>query len=110
MFHQRLARDDQPGGVGAGVAGHPLQPAGGVHQALHLLVRLVDRAQVRVLLQRPFDRHAQGGRYQAGDPVGVAVAHAQGAADVADGGLCAQRPEGDDLGDVIGAVLLGGVV
>ena len=43
--------------------------------------------------------------YQPGNAVHVGVGHPQGAARVADGGLGTQRPEGDDLGNVVSTVL-----
>ena len=46
---------------------------------------------------------ARSGR--PGDAVDFAVGHTERPADVAHGGLRAQRAEGDDLGDVVGAVL-----
>ena len=94
--------------MGAGVAGDALQPARRIDQSTHLLVRLVRRVQLRVLVQRLFDAHAERAGYHPRDAVGVAIAHAERAADVAHGRLRAQRSEGDDLGDTVRAVLLGG--
>ena len=111
--HQRLGGDDHTGGVGAGVAGHPLQGAGGIDELADLGIALVYLAQPRALLERPVDgHHAEGGRHGGHLPhhaVHVGVGHAQGAADVAEGGPGAQGAEGDDLGHAVVAVLLGGV-
>ena len=90
----------------AGVARDAFQPARGVDEALDLLVRLVDRAQLRRFLDRAVDRHIQRRRHQTGDAVRIAVCHAERAPNVPDRGLRAERAEGDDLGDVVVAVLL----
>ena len=91
------------------MAGDTLQPAGGIDEASRLLVGVVDRAQLGAFVQRPFDRDAEGGGYQAGGAVSITVGHAQGAADVADCRLRPQCAEGDDLGHVVVPVALGGV-
>ena len=46
------------------------------------------------------------GRHQLGDTVDLAIGHLQHAADIAQHGAGLQRSEGDDLGDLVAAVLL----
>ena len=105
VLYQRLARDDDAGGVGAGVARDAFELLRLVDEAADLRVLLVDVAQLRRLV------HARGRAscaaafgIEARDAVDVGVGHAQRAADVADGGLGAQRAEGDDLRHAVGAV------
>ena len=62
------------------------------------------------LLERLVQRHVERRRDQLGDLVDVGERHVEDAADVADHGLRLHRPEGDDLGDVLAAVLAGDVV
>ena len=61
-------------------------------------------------LERLGELDAQLVRDRLGDPVHLAVAHAQHAAHVADRGPGEHRAEGDDLGDVVLAVLAADVV
>ena len=72
-----------------------------------LLLQLLER---RVLLERLVERHVERRRNQLGDLVDVGERHVEHAADVADHGLRLHRAEGDDLGDVLAAVLAGDVV
>ena len=88
------------------VAGHALELAGEVDQ----LARPADRRRPCSRsggrdLERLVELDAQLVGDGLGDPVDLAVAHAQDAPDVADGGPGEHRAEGDDLGDVVLAVL-----
>ncbi len=73
---------------------------------------LPHRLQPRLVGDRPVepDRGRRVERDHLGDAVDLAVGHLQHAADVANAGPRLQRPEGDDLGDVVGAVFLLDVV
>ena len=106
---QRLARDDDAGGVRARVPGDALQPPGGVHKLADLRLIVVVPPQLRDLVERLIDGDVQQVGDQPCDAVDVAVVHAQRATGVANRGLRPQRPEGDDLRDAILAVALGGV-
>ena len=92
------------------MASHPLQRPRRIDQLGDLRVRLVGLPQLRPLLQRLLDGHHPEGRrhvrHQPRHPVHIGVGHPQGAADVADGRLRPQRPEGDDLGHPVVAVPL----
>ena len=109
VLDQRLAGDDDAGGVGAGVPGDALQLLRRVDEAPHLVVEVVGAAHLGALRQGALDRHVQGVGHEPGDAVDLGVGHAEGAPDVADGRLRAHRAEGDDLRDVVVAVLLGDV-
>ena len=106
---QRIARDDDAGGVRARVARDALEPAGGVDEAAHLRVEFVRAGELRALVERLFERHVQRVRDEARDAIDVAVAHAERAAGVADRRLRAERAERDDLRHPVVAVLLGDV-
>ncbi len=60
-------------------------------------------------LDRFVELYVEDVRDELCDPVYLTVRHVQGPADIADHGLRLHRPEGDDLGDPVGAVLLGDV-
>ena len=64
----------------------------------------------RVLGERLVERHVERRRDLLGDAVDVGVRHVERAADVAHHGLRLHRPEGDDLRDVLAAVLARDVV
>ncbi len=106
---QRLATDDHPGGVRRRVARHPLELLGQVDEAVDASVRLVRLAERWRDVERLVEPDPELIRDGLRDPVDLAVAVAQHAADVADRGPGEHRAEGDDLGDVVGAVLAGDV-
>ena len=108
QLRERLPADDHARGMGGRVA----------RDALHLLRQvdeLVDRGVVgvhlaeRLALERLLQLDAQLVGHRLGDAVDLAVAHAQDAADIPDGGAREHRAEGDDLGHVVRAVLAGDV-
>ena len=90
------------------MASHPLELLRRVHQPPHLRVGLVGLLQVGRLRERVFQRDVKRVRHVARHPIGIGVGHPQGAADVADGCLRAQRPEGDDLRHLVLAEALVG--
>ncbi len=117
VLNERLVGDDDPGGVAAGVAGDAFQLLGRVHQFAHARVGLVlllqiGRVELVVVIEDVDDlgRLAGNGWDEAGDGVHLRQGHVEGAADVADGRPRPQRPEGDDLGHLVLAVLLHGVL
>ncbi|MNS22864.1 hypothetical protein D3C72_546690 [compost metagenome] len=103
---QRVARDHHTGGVDAGVADVALHLEGQRDQVVDLRVFLGLVEEVRALLSGVLERDAQFGRDELTELVGVGEGELQHAAGVLDGGLRAQRAEGDDLGDLVRAVLL----
>ena len=106
----RSRRDDHAGGVDPGVARHALEPAPHVEQFLDPRVLVLHLLQDRVLDQRLLQRHVERGRDLLGDAIHFRVRHVHGAADVAHHGLGLHRAEGDDLRDVLAAVLPGDVL
>ena len=62
-------------------------------------------AQLRARLDGAVERDVQLVRDRLRDAIGLGVGQAHGAADVADGRLRAERPEGDDLRHTVVAVL-----
>ena len=73
-------------------------------------VGVVGLAQVGDVFEGLVDGDADGGGNELGDAVDVAVGHVEGAAAVLDGGLGGHGVEGDDLRDLLAAVLAGDVV
>ena len=107
---ERVVGDDDGGGVDRRVARTALQRPRDVPEFLHVRLGLDHLGEWRRLLVGVVERDVQRKRRdQLGDAVHVRVGHAQHAADVANGGLGAQRPERDDVSDPVVAVLLGDV-
>ena len=106
---QRLAADDDPGGVGRGVPRDPLELLGDGDQLVDPIVAGDQLAQLRRGLDRPLEADVQLVGDRLGDPVRLRVGEAHRPPHVADGGLGAQRPEGDDLRHPVVAVLAGDV-
>ena len=79
-------------------------------QLVHPLVAGDQLAQLRRRLDRPLQADVQLVGHRLGDPIRLGVGQAHGPPDVADGGLGAQRPEGDDLRHPVVAVLAGDVL
>ena len=99
---QRLAADDDAGGVGRGVARDALELLGEVDEPLRPPGRASYMlAQLRRDLERLVELDAELVRDGLGDAVDLAVAVPEDPADVADGGPGEHRAEGDDLGDVV---------
>ncbi len=106
---QRFAADHDARGVGRGVAGDALQLAGEVRDPLHGRVALDDAAELGRGLDRLVEPDSELVRDRLRDPVDLAVAVAEHPPHVADRRPGEHRPERDDLGDVVGAVLAGDV-
>ena len=106
----RVAGDDDARRVGRGVAGHPLDLARHVEQLCDLGVALAHLLEVRRDRKRPVERHLQLVRHELGDRVHLLVGDAEHPPHVADGRARGHRPEGDDLRDMVRAVLAHDVV
>ena len=109
MSH-RLAGDQHPGGVGAGVAGHSLQGQGVFVQPADAGVAGHHVFKVRAHVQGLFQGHPQVHGDGLGDYVGLLVAVAQHPAHVPDDAAGGHGAEGDDLADVVLPVLFRHVV
>ncbi len=81
VLDERLAGDDDAGGMGAGVAGDALQLLGSIDQAAHRVVEVVKAAQLDALGEGPLDGHVEGVRDHAGHAVDLGVSHAEGTAE-----------------------------
>ena len=100
------------GGVGGGVAGHPLQRLGGVDE-LFLTVGSRSRTSPAECLDRArgvFRVMCRAVGHLLGDDVHLGVGHVQRPAHVPDGGPGGHGAEGDDLGHMVIAVLPADVV
>ncbi len=87
------------------MARHALEPTGDGEELLHLRVVLLHLLEHRVLLERLVEGHVQCRRDLLGDLVHLREGPLEDAADVLDDGLGLHRAEGDDLRDVLAAVL-----
>ena len=104
MLDQRVARDNDPGGVRARVASDAFELAGRLVQAPHLWVAINGVLQLGRLVDGVGERDVERVRHELGDAIRLGVAHTEGAADIAQRGFRSERPERDDLRDVAGAV------
>ncbi len=104
-FGERLGRDDDARSVDTGSAHQAFETHGSVDQLLDLRVGVVSGGERAFVLERFVDGDADGGRDHLGDAVDLAVGHLQRAAYVLDRGFRGHRVEGDDLRDLIAAVL-----
>ena len=102
---QGLAADDDAGGMGRRVARHALELLREVDDALDRRVRVDLLAQGGCDLEGLLELDAELVRDGLGDAVDLAVAVTEHAAHVADRRPGEHRAEGDDLGDVVLAVL-----
>ena len=106
---QGLAADHDPGRVGRGVPGDALELPGEIGDPLDGGVAVDQAAELRRGLDRLLEPDPELVRNGLGDPVDLAVAVTEHPADVADRRPGEHRPERDDLGNVVGAVLAGDV-
>src|SRR4029078_9985681 len=102
---QRLASDDDARGMGRGVAGDALEVPREVGDALDRRIGVDLLAQRWADLKRLIELDAELVRDGLRDAVDFAVAVPEHTSDVADRRPGEHRAEGDDLGDVVLAVL-----
>ena len=92
------------------MARHPLKGARRVDEPFHLLIALVLFPQLARDTQRVVERDVRPCGDELGDDVAVGVAHVERAADVADHAARGHRTEGDDLRNMVVAVLAPDVI
>ena len=89
------------------MARHAFHPAGGVDQPLDVRLALIQRLQLRALLERVGNLQPNGDlRHQLGDPIHFVERVVERATHVADGRAGEQSPEGNDLGHPVRAIFL----
>ena len=116
---QRLGRQDHAGRVHAPLPAQALEAACGVDDLAQVRLALVERAELRGLLVAGVARVEDPGqrdvlahdrrRHRLGEPLPHGERVAEHAGGVLEGGLGLDRAVGDDLGDPLLAVALGGV-
>ena len=94
----------------AGVACQPFERAGEVDEVPDFILRLVQLVELRLLRERVLESDPELEGDELRDPVHVAVAHAEHAADVAHDGLRGHGAVGDDLRDSLPPVFVGDVL
>ncbi len=111
ILDQGFIGDDHSGGVGAGVAHHALHLGGGVNQVAQVRGRFVKFLEFRDFFQgfEKAERLAGDVGDQFGDFVHLAERDVHHPSNIANGGAGAQGAKGDDLGDLILAILAGGI-
>ena len=105
VLGDRLRRDHDAGGVHRGVARHPSRRRATASSSFTFGSFCSSSCSAGVLLERLVERHVERRRNQLGDLVHVGERHLEHAADVLDDRLGLHRAEGDDLRDVLAAVL-----
>ena len=106
---QGFVGNQHPGSVGADVMHDTLQPLGVIHQFANCPVRRIGIAELRVDAQGILQSAGFEGDH-TGNPVHIAVAHAETPAYVPQGGLGSHRAEGYYLGHPVVAVAVDDVV
>ena len=104
VLDQRVARDDHAGRMRAGVPGHSLQLVREIQHPVNLCGLLREVLQLRLAADGVVQRGVE--RDEFGNPVDVAIGQPHHPADIPHSLAGAHRPEGDDLGHVIRAVLV----
>ncbi len=107
---QHVRGDHDPGRMGRGVAGKPFQTQRNIEKPAHLRVGVGQLVQLRFLLQGLLQGDPEHFGNQLGDPVHIAVGHVEGAPHVPDHPPCRHGAEGDDLADLVPAVLVGNIL
>ncbi len=101
---QWLRCDDDAGGVDPGASDEAFEAESGVDKLSDLGV-FVGEGERRRVFEGLLDGDADGGGDEFGDAIDFTVGHVEGAANVFDGGFGGHGVEGDDLRDLVGAVL-----
>ena len=106
---KRIAPDHDARGVRGGVPRQSLQLEADIEQIGVAAAALAHGAQPRLLFDRGLQVALRAARYQLGHGVRLRVGDVQHARHVADHRARLERPEGDDLGHAVAAILLGHV-
>ena len=111
VFRDGFVGDDHACGVCACVSGDPFELGGRIDQLPDVFAALIGLLKVRNRFQRFRNRDRLSGniRNGLGDPIYFRQRDIHHSSDIADGGSGAQRTEGDDLGHLVLAILLGRV-
>ncbi len=99
-------RDHDTRSMGRGVTGESFKRLRVGHQLFDLGIRVNQLAQAGFCLQGLLQRDIQLGGDELRHFVGVRVGHFQHTSHIADRRLGAERTEGNDLGDMVGTILL----
>ena len=110
MSDERPVGDDDAGGVDRVLAHEPFERRREIDDLAHDRIGVVRRLQLLPGLHRVLEVDLRPFGDELRDAVDRAVGHVEHAAGVADRRARHHRPERDDLGDAVAAVLLGGVV
>jgi len=97
--------DEHAGGMGGGVPRQTLQDERMFDQAAAGLILLGDLAQLGDVLDRLLELDLELLRHQLGDAVHIGIVYLENPSDIADDGPRCHGAEGDDLADVVVAVL-----
>jgi len=106
VLDERGRADHDPRRVGGRMPREPLQDLPRLDQVADLRILLIARLQVGALFEGLLERDVEGRRDHLRDLVDIAVWHPLHTADIPNDGAGGHRSEGDDLGDVLGPVLL----
>ena len=109
-FLERRRRDHDPGGMGGCVAGQPFETEGGVEELPDARIGAGQLVEPRLLGYRLPERDPEHLGNELGDPVHVAVGEIEGPPHVPDDAAGRHGAEGDDLADLVPAVLLGNIL
>ena len=85
IAHRPLG-DDDTSGVGRGIAGHPLNGPGRIHQLFNPLIAVIELPQLRRDAQCLVQRHMQCRRNLLGDDIRLRISKIHHAAHIPDGG------------------------
>ena len=105
MLHRKLG-DHHPGSVGGGIPGHALQGPGGVDEVPDPVVPVIHLLQLGGGFQSLVQGDVGGGRYQLGHHIRLPIGEVQRPAHIPDGAPGGHGTEGDNLGHMVGPILL----
>ena len=111
VVRERPFRNDHAGGVSrGGVPGQSFEGAGDAHQLFHPRIGFDEIAQFRFLIECLLERNVELIRYELSYAIDFGIGNFQHAAHIPDRGSRPERPERNDLGYVVLAVLVDHVV
>ena len=110
MVRERPFRNHHAGGMSRGVPGQSFKRTGDAHQLFHPRIGLDEIAQFRFLIERLLERDVELIRDELGHAIDFGIGNFQHTAHIPDRGFRPERPERNDLGDVVLAILVDHVV